>query len=477
MRFFRPTPTDRTVGSYEERHGEFRQTRHGPARPGYPSPHNAGAGGPDEPGHEGQGQCDRSRVRSTGIRPPFQFSLHRTWYVVLGRAGCVLLASLILAMAGHAGAQAPADTGRGIRAGGTAPASDAGARPFDPGWTLQSSSSKLNFQSVKSQTIVESSTFASLRGAIAPDGTATVTISLDSVDTGIDLRNVRMRFLFFETFKFPEAVITLRLDPAALQNLQTARRMPLKLKYDLSLHGVTLPMQSDVVVTLLTDTLVSVASGTPISIGAAAFGLADGVKKLEDANQVPIIPSGSVTFDFLFQKNGAAEPARPVTAAATQTTPPVPSPPPVTLPPAATAVETAGELSNEACAGRFEIISRTGAIYFKTGSAELDSESKPLLDSIVQIVRRCPNLRIQVAGHTDSSGVASTNKSLSEARAKAVVNWLVGNGVASARLEAVGFGDTLPVAAEMTPGLEHEPQSPHRVLCGGRRLVHSAQRF
>ncbi len=100
----------------------------------------------------------------------------------------------------------------------------------------------------------------------------------------------------------------------------------------------------------------------------------------------------------------------------------------------------------KACAGRFEIISRTGAIYFKTGSAELDNESKPLLESIVQIVRRCPNLRIQVAGHTDSSGVASTNKALSEARAKAVVSWLVGNGVAPARLEAVGFGDTHPVA-------------------------------
>ncbi len=43
-------------------------------------------------------------------------------------------------------------------------------------------------------------------------------------------------------------------------------------------------------------------------------------------------------------------------------------------------------------------------------------------------------------------GVAATNKSLSEAHAKAVVNWLSGNGVAPARLEAVGFGDTRPVA-------------------------------
>ena len=112
--------------------------------------------------------------------------------------------------------------------------------PFAPGWTLQGGGSKLNFQTVKSQTIVESSSVATLRGAITPDGVATVTISLDSVDTKIDLRNVRMRFLFFETFKFPEAVVTLRLHPADLQNLPTERRMTLKgVKYELSLHGVT----------------------------------------------------------------------------------------------------------------------------------------------------------------------------------------------------------------------------------------------
>jgi outer membrane protein OmpA-like peptidoglycan-associated protein len=69
-----------------------------------------------------------------------------------------------------------------------------------------------------------------------------------------------------------------------------------------------------------------------------------------------------------------------------------------------------------------------------------------LLESIAQIVRRGPNPRIQVSGHTDSSGVAATNKSLFEARARSVVTWFVGGGVAPARLEAVGFGDTRPVA-------------------------------
>jgi outer membrane protein OmpA-like peptidoglycan-associated protein len=302
--------------------------------------------------------------------------------------------------------------------------------PFDGGWTLVKASSKLNFQSVKSQTIVESSSFVSFDGAIDPGGMATVKVALDSVDTGIDLRNVRMRFLFFETFRFPEAIVTTRLDPTALRDLPTTRRQPLRLKYNLTLHGVTREMESDVVVTLLTDSTVSVASVTPISVAAAQFDLTDGVKKLEDANQVLIIPSGSVTFDFVFQKNGGA--AAPAVVART--------------PPASTAIETQGELSTEACTGRFEILSRTGAIYFRPGSAELDAESRPLLDSVIQIITRCPNLHVRVAGHTDATGVPANNMALSEARAKAVAAYLVRNGVAAGRLDAVGFGDTRPVA-------------------------------
>ena len=54
---------------------------------------------------------------------------------------------------------------------------------FAGGWSLQPDASKLNFQTIKSQTIVESDSFASLRGEISPDGVATVTISLDSVSS------------------------------------------------------------------------------------------------------------------------------------------------------------------------------------------------------------------------------------------------------------------------------------------------------
>ena len=91
--------------------------------------------------------------------------------------------------------------------------------PFSSGWTLESSASDLNFMSVKKGTKMELSKFATLDGIIAEDGTATFEVALDSVDTNVDLRNVRMRFLLFETFAYPKATISTKLTAAMLGDL------------------------------------------------------------------------------------------------------------------------------------------------------------------------------------------------------------------------------------------------------------------
>jgi len=120
-----------------------------------------------------------------------------------------------------------------------APMSMAQENPFAPGWALNAEASNIRFQSVKKQTKVESSSFATFSGSIEEDGRATIKVLLDSVDTKIDLRSVRMRFLFFETFKFPEATITLQLSPDMISGLKVARRMSLIVPYVFDLHGVT----------------------------------------------------------------------------------------------------------------------------------------------------------------------------------------------------------------------------------------------
>jgi outer membrane protein OmpA-like peptidoglycan-associated protein len=96
------------------------------------------------------------------------------------------------------------------------------------------------------------------------------------------------------------------------------------------------------------------------------------------------------------------------------------------------------------------VISQTGAVYFKTGSAELDRESEPLLNSGADIANRCPSVRFEVEGHTDSIGGRRFNQRLSEQRAKSVVDYLMAKGVGAARIQSAGYGETRPVAPNNT---------------------------
>ena len=301
--------------------------------------------------------------------------------------------------------------------------------PLAPGWTLVAKSSKLQFQSVKNMSKVETSSFASYNGHIDPDGRAIITVQLDSVDTKIDLRNVRMRFLLFETFLHPEAFVNLTINAADFSALATARRQTFAVSFELDLHGVKQQMQTDVVATLITNDMVSVASTAPVLVAFDQFNLMDGMQKLQEAANVTITPSGLVSFDFVFQRDGDG------TAVVAE------------IAPAETALEAEGNFDQEACLGRFEILSRANAIYFSSGSARLSNDSAPLLDSMIEIINRCPGIHVVVEGHTDSIGSDALNQNLSEARAASVMTYLAGAGIAADRLTSIGYGESRPVAS------------------------------
>ncbi len=319
---------------------------------------------------------------------------------------------------------------------GLAPVAQAQGDPFAGGWTLQPEMSNLNFQSVKKQTVVESSSFATLEGTISPGGATEVRVLLDSVDTKIDLRNVRMRFLFFETFKFPTATITSQIDAGFLNDLAAVRRKTVPVSYTMDLHGVTKTYDAQVAVTLLSEDLVSVASTTPISVSVADFDLLGGLEKLQEAANVTIIPSATVSFDFVFARNSTTAAAAPAQTAVAN--------------PASVALEAEGDFDRAACKGRFEILSRTGNIYFTSGSSRLDPKSAPLLDSLANIVSRCPDMVIEVGGHTDSVGSTATNERLSVARAQSVTRYLLERDLSRDVLVAKGYGESTPIASNDT---------------------------
>ncbi len=93
----------------------------------------------------------------------------------------------------------------------------------------------------------------------------------------------------------------------------------------------------------------------------------------------------------------------------------------------------------------------TNSILFQSGKATISADSFGLLDGLIYTARRCTESRIQIEGHTDSDGDAGTNQALSEKRAASVVTYLTGAGVEQDRLDAMGFGETKPVADNGTP--------------------------
>lgn len=90
-------------------------------------------------------------------------------------------------------------------------------------------------------------------------------------------------------------------------------------------------------------------------------------------------------------------------------------------------------------------------IYFDYDKATLRPESIEELERVVRFLQENPSLKVEISGHTDSDGSEAYNLRLSQARAQAVVDYLVSRGIATERLIARGYGESRPVAPNDTP--------------------------
>ena len=90
-------------------------------------------------------------------------------------------------------------------------------------------------------------------------------------------------------------------------------------------------------------------------------------------------------------------------------------------------------------------------IYFETASATLMERSLAELDKLAEALKRHPNLKIEVGGHTDNVGKDEDNLFLSRKRARAVFEYLIERGVNPDNLTYRGYGETQPVATNDTP--------------------------
>ncbi|MDX1335117.1 MAG: OmpA family protein [Gammaproteobacteria bacterium] len=119
--------------------------------------------------------------------------------------------------------------------------------------------------------------------------------------------------------------------------------------------------------------------------------------------------------------------------------------------PVAAAPEPAAEPEPAPVAAAAPVVYTFDNITFENNSAELKAEAKPVLDDVANRINNAEKeiQRINVVGHTDSSGAAAYNKDLSQRRAQSVVEYLEVKGV-SAPLTAEGRGEEQPVADNAT---------------------------
>jgi outer membrane protein OmpA-like peptidoglycan-associated protein len=90
-------------------------------------------------------------------------------------------------------------------------------------------------------------------------------------------------------------------------------------------------------------------------------------------------------------------------------------------------------------------------VLFDTGKYTLKSETREKLAKVAGILLAYPGLHIEVDGHTDNVGSTVSNQKLSDQRSSSVRDYLLQEGVATAALAAIGFGETQPIGSNDTP--------------------------
>ncbi|GHT90201.1 hypothetical protein FACS1894101_2400 [Betaproteobacteria bacterium] len=89
-------------------------------------------------------------------------------------------------------------------------------------------------------------------------------------------------------------------------------------------------------------------------------------------------------------------------------------------------------------------------INFDVDKATIRPDSQDIVAEIAKLLENNPDLKIRIEGHTDNTGEAAHNQTLSENRASAVFGTLLAKGIAQNRLESQGFGATKPIADNKT---------------------------
>ncbi|WP_027857425.1 YceI family protein [Marinobacterium jannaschii] len=170
-------------------------------------------------------------------------------------------------------------------------------------WQLDNERSAFYFASIKKNNVFESHRFEKLSGSISDAGEARLEIDLSSVNTNIGIRDQRMREMLFSLADHPRASFSASIGAKALNGLKPAEINHLPLQGQLTLNGVTRPLDSTLSLTRLTASTLMVRTLAPVVIKADDYALDSGVEALRSvANLTSISLAVPVTFELIFRQ-------------------------------------------------------------------------------------------------------------------------------------------------------------------------------
>lgn len=141
-----------------------------------------------------------------------------------------------------------------------------------------------------------------------------------------------------------------------------------------------------------------------------------------------------------------------VTAPAPVAVPVVIVPPVVIAPPPTPPVVVVPEIKAkqvDICRTEFTQELKESSIYFDTDKDTIRQVSYAVLDRLIEVAKKCPDVNVEIGAHTDADGAAVYNQDLSERRAQAVLNYMKVR-VDTTKYSSVGFGETKPIASNDT---------------------------
>jgi hypothetical protein len=147
-------------------------------------------------------------------------------------------------------------------------------------WYLDGESSRLSFVSTKNANVSEVQRFLVLHGKVDPEGLARVEVELESINSGIALRDERMRKELFQIDRFAEALITTKIDLRPINDLAPGAQLELRLPLTVDLHGKQHEYNAQLLATRLDDRRFQVVTLEPLVINAEDFDLAPGLEAL-----------------------------------------------------------------------------------------------------------------------------------------------------------------------------------------------------